>query len=290
MAEPFRICYLNGAYLPLDEARISPLDRGFLYADGVYEVMPVYAGRPFRFEAHCDRLTRSLGEIRMRDPHTREQWHRIIAGLIEPNGPVDQYVYWQVTRGAERGRNHAPLPDIPRTVFGFCAPLPAVAAATLQSGLECVTATDTRWARCDIKSVSLLANVLLRQLAVDADAAETILLRDGEVLEASAAAVHVVVGGELRTPPNSRKILPGTTRSVIEEIATRAGVSCRSVPVSEADLRSANEICLSAATREIQPVTLLDGRAVGNGKPGPVWRRLFDELQRYKQELQPSPW
>lgn len=290
MAEPFRICYLNGAYLPLDEARISPLDRGFLYADGVYEVMPVYAGRPFRFEAHCDRLTRSLGEIRMRDPHTRQEWRRIIAGLIEPNGSVDQYVYWQVTRGAERGRNHAPLPDIPRTVFGFCAPMPVVAGATLQSGLKCVTATDTRWARCDIKSVSLLANVLLRQLAVDADAAETILLRDGEVLEASAAAVHVVVGGELRTPPNSRKILPGTTRSVIEQIATRAGVPFRSVPVSEADLRSANEICLSAATREIQPVTLLDGRPVGNGKPGPVWRRLFDDLQLYKQELQPSPW
>ncbi len=300
MAEPFPICYLNGTYLPLDEARISPLDRGFLYADGVYEVMPVYAGRPFRFEAHCDRLTRSLGEIRMRDPHTREQWRRIVAGLIERNGTVapatgqtaraDMYVYWQVTRGAERGRNHAPLPDIARTVFGFCAPLPVASAATLQSGLQCVTATDTRWARCDIKSVSLLANVLLRQLAADADAAETILLRDGEVLEASAAAVHVVVGGELRTPPNSRKILPGTTRGVIEQTAERAGVPFRSVPVSEAELRSADEICLSAATREIQPVTLLDGRPVGSGKPGPVWRRLFDELQRYKQELQSSPW
>lgn len=313
MAEPFPTCYLNGTYLPLDEARISPLDRGFLYADGVYEVMPVYAGRPFRFEAHCDRLTRSLGEIRMRDPHTREEWHGIIAGLIERNGAVDapsgqieragtggsstgqaartdMYVYWQVTRGAERGRNHAPLPDIPRTVFGFCAPLPVASAATLQSGLKCVTATDTRWARCDIKSVSLLANVLLRQLAADADAAETILLRDGEALEASAAAVHVVVGGELRTPPNSRKILPGTTRGVIEQIAERAGVPFRSVPVSEAELRSADEICLSAATREIQPVTLLDGRPVGSGKPGPVWRRLFDELQRYKQELQSSPW
>ncbi len=338
MAEPFPTCYLNGTYLPLDEARVSPLDRGFLYADGVYEVMPVYAGRPFRFEAHCDRLTRSLGGIRMRDPHTREEWRGIIGGLIERNGavepppgrteragtggsptgratrvaaatppsgqaaratgapptnqpaPVDMYVYWQVTRGAERGRNHAPLPDIPRTVFGFCAPLPLVAAATLQSGLKCVTATDTRWARCDIKSVSLLANVLLRQLAADAEAAETILLRDGEALEASAAAVHVVIGGELRSPPNSRKILPGTTRGVIEQIAERAGVPFRSIPVSEAELRSADEICLSAATREIQPVTLLDGRPVGSGKPGPVWRRLYDELQRYKQELQFTPW
>ena len=290
MAEPFPTCYLNGAYLPLDEARISPFDRGFLYADGVYEVMPVYAGRPFRFEAHCERLTRSLAEIRMRDPHTREEWRKIIAGLIEPNGAVDQYVYWQVTRGAERGRNHAPLPDIPRTVFGFCAPLPAVSAATLQSGLKCVTTTDTRWARCDIKSVALLANVLLRQLAADADAAETILLRDGELLEASASAVHVVIGGEVLSPPNSRKILPGTTRSVIAQVAERAGVQFRSVQVSESQLRSADEICLSAATREIQPVTWLDGRPVGTGRPGPVWRRLFDELQRYKQEVQFSPW
>jgi len=290
VAEPFPTCYLNGAYLPIDEARISPLDRGFLYADGVYEVMPVYAGRPFRFEAHCDRLTRSLGEIRMRDPHTREEWYRIIAGLIEPNGAVDQYVYWQVTRGAERGRNHAPLPDIPRTVFGFCAPLPVIGAATLQSGLKCVTATDTRWARCDIKSVALLANVLLRQLAADAEAAETILLRDGEVLEASAATVHVVSGGSLLAPPHSRNILPGTTRSVIEQMAERAGVPFRSVCVNEAQLRSADEICLSAATREIQPVTWLDGRPVGTGRPGPVWRRLFDELQRYKQEVQLSPW
>jgi D-alanine transaminase len=290
VTDPFPTCYLNGAYLPLDEARISPLDRGFLYADGVYEVMPVYGGRPFRFDAHCERLTRSLGEIRMRDPHTREEWRKIIAGLVERNGTVDQYVYWQVTRGAERGRNHAPLPDIPRTVFGFCAPLPVLSAATVQSGLKCVTAADTRWARCDIKSVALLANVLLRQLAADAEAAETILLRDGEVLEASAAAVHIVMGGELLSPPNCRKILPGTTRSVIEQMAERAAVPFRSVPVSEAQLRSADEICLSAATREIQPVAWLDGQPVGTGRPGPVWRRLFDELQRYKQELQLSPW
>jgi D-alanine transaminase len=290
MAEPLPICYLNGAYLPLADARISPLDRGFLFADSVYEVMPAYAGRPFRFEAHCERLTRSLAEIRMLDPHTREQWHQIIAGLIERNGRADLYVYWQVTRGAELGRNHAPLPDIPRTVFAFCSPLPVPTAATLQDGLSCVTATDTRWARCDIKSVALLANVLLRQLATDADAAETILLRDGEVLEASAAAVHVVIGGELRSPPNSRKILPSTTRSVVEQMAERAGITYRSVTVSESQLRSADEICLSAATREVQPVTWLDGRAVGAGKPGPVWRRLFDELQRYKQELSTQPW
>ncbi len=290
MAEPFPICYLNGAYLPLDEARISPLDRGFLYADGVYELMPVYAGRPFRFAAHCDRLTNSLREIRMTDPHTREEWRNILGTLIGGNGATDQYIYWQVTRGAERGRTHAPLPNIPRTIFAFCSPLPVPTAELLKEGLACVTATDTRWARCDIKSVALLANVLLRQVSIDADAAETILLRDGELLEASASAVHVVIAGELRSPPNSWKILPGTTRSVVEQMAERAGVPFRSAPVSEAQLRSADEIWLSAATREVQPVTRLDGKPVGAGTPGPLWRAVFDELQRYKREVSGQPW
>ena len=290
MADPLPICYLNGAYLPLGEARISPLDRGFLYADGVYEVMPVYAGRPFRFGAHCDRLTRSLAEIRMRDPHTRDGWREIAAELIARNGGGDQYVYWQVTRGAERGRTHAPLPDISRTVFAFCAPLPLAAAATLANGVACVTATDTRWSRCDIKSIALLANVLLRQLAVDASAAETILLRDGELMEASASAVHVVIGGQLLDPPNSRRILPGTTRGVVEEMASRLGIVCRAAPISESQLRAADEIWLSAATREVQPVTTLDGRPVGSGKPGPHWRRVYEELQRYKRELAGTPW
>jgi D-alanine transaminase len=290
LAEPFPVCYLNGQYLPLGEARISPLDRGFLYADGAYEVMPVYAGRPFRFEAHRERLTRSLAELRMQDPHTVEQWREIIGRLISHSGPVDQYVYWQVTRGAELGRTHAPLPDIERTVFAFCAPLPVLSGAALERGLACITATDTRWARCDIKSVALLANVLLRQLSVDAGAAETILLRDGELLEASASAVHVVIGGELLSPPNSRRILPGTTRGVVELMAQRAGIPFRSVPVSESQLRAAEEILLSAATREVQPVTELDAKPVGVGRPGPVWRRLHTELQRYKGELAGQPW
>jgi len=290
MADPFATCYLNGEYLPLAEARISPLDRGFLYGDGVYEVMPVYGGRPFRLEAHCARLSRSLGEIRMADPHSRAQWCDLFATLIARNGGGDQYIYWQVTRGAERGRNHAPLPDIARTVFAFCAPLPVASPAVLEQGAACVTAEDTRWARCDIKSVALLANVLLRQLAVDAGAAETILLRNGELMEASASTVHVVVGGELRTPPNSRKILPGTTRGVVEELASRTGVPFRAAAVGESELRAADEIWISAATREVQPVTTLDGRPVGTGRPGPLWRRVYDEFQRWKQELQHQPW
>jgi D-alanine transaminase len=290
MPEPLPLCYLNGAYLPLAEARISPLDRGFLYADGAYELMPVYGGRPFRFAAHAARLTRSLATISMRDPHSHDEWRAILGTLIADNGAGDQYVYWQVTRGAQLGRNHAPLPDIPRTVFAFCAPWPATAPETLTAGLACITAQDTRWARCDIKSVALLANVLLRQLAVDAGAAETIALRNGELTDASASAVHVVLGGAVVTPPNSHQVLPSTTRGVVDEMAERLGVPYRSAPVSEAQLRAAEEIWISAATREVQPVTRLDGRAVGSGRPGLLWRRVYEELQRYKRELAGTPW
>jgi D-alanine transaminase len=290
MADPLPISYLNGEYVPLREARISPLDRGFLYSDGVYEVMPVYEGRPFRFEAHAERLTRSLAGIQMEDPHTRSEWREIISTLITRNGGGNQYVYWQVTRGAEFGRNHAPLPKIPRTVFAFCAPLPPITAATLENGVACVTTEDTRWAYCDIKSVSLLANVLLRQQSTDAGAAETILLKDGQLREASASAVHVVINGEIISPPRARSILPGTTRSAMEEVAASAGVPLRSAPVSEQQLRSADEIWLTASTREVQAVTTLDGKPVGNGKPGPVWRRVHEAWQRYKQSLVGKSW
>ena len=290
MAAPFPTCYLNGEYLPLSEARISPLDRGFLFGDGAYEVMPVYAGRPFQLQAHCARLTRSLAELRMGDPLSHEQWRSVFATLVERGGNGDQYLYWQVTRGAELGRTHAPLPEIPRTVFAFVAPWPAVARETLEQGLTCVTAADTRWARCDIKSTALLANVLLRQLAVDADAAETILLRDGQLTDASASAVHVVIDGEVRTPPNSHAILPSTTRTVVEELAARAGVPWRAAPVSVRELRGAAEIWLSAATREVQPVTRLDGRPVGTGRPGPLWRRMDAAFQQWKAELRGQPW
>jgi D-alanine transaminase len=290
MADPLALCYLNGSYLPLKDARISPLDRGFLYADGVYEVMPVYGGRPFRFDAHAGRLTRSLGALRMEDPHTPAEWRALLGALIERNGGGDQYVYWQVTRGAQNGRTHAPLPDIPRTVFAFCAPLPPITPETLANGVACITAEDTRWARCDVKSVALLANVLLRQESIDAGAAETILLSDGELTEASASAVHVVLGREVLTPPNSHRILPGTTRSVVEEMASRAALPWRSAPVTAAQLRDADEIWISAATREVQAVTRLDGRPVGSGQPGPHWRAVYEQLQRYKRELAGTPW
>ena len=290
MADPLPTSYLNGEFVPLKEARISPLDRGFLYSDGVYEVMPVYEGRPFRFEAHAERLTRSLASIQMEDPHTRQEWREIISTLISRNGGGNQYVYWQVTRGAEYGRNHAPLPRIPRTVFAFCAPLPPITASTLENGVACVTTEDTRWAYCDIKSVSLLANVLLRQQSTEVGAAETIMLKDGQLREASASAVHVVINGEIICPPRTRAILPGTTRSAMEEVAKSAGVPFKSAPVSEQQLRSANEIWITSSTREVQAVTMLDGKPVGNGKPGPVWRRVHEAWQRYKQSLVGKPW
>jgi len=289
MADPLPTSYLNGEFVPLKEARISPLDRGFLYSDGVYEVMPVYEGRPFRFEAHAERLTRSLAAIQMEDPHTREEWREIFATLISRNGGGNQYVYWQVTRGAEYGRNHAPLPRIPRTVFAFCAPLPPITAASLENGVACVTTEDTRWAYCDIKSVSLLANILLRQQSTEVGAAETIMLKDGQLREASASAVHVVINGEIISPPRTRSILPGTTRSAMEEVAKSAGVPYKSAPVSEQQLRSANEIWITSSTREVQAVTMLDGKPVGNGKPGPVWRRIHEAWQCYKQSLVGKP-
>jgi D-alanine transaminase len=290
MATPFPLCYLNGKYLPLEEARISPFDRGFLFADGAYEVMPVYAGRPFRFGAHVERMARSLQELRMEDPHTRDEWRDIVAKLIEPNGKIDQYLYWQVTRGATLERNHAPLPKLPRTVFAFAAPFPKASAEAVTNGVACVTAHDTRWARCDIKSVALLANVLLRQLAVDANASETILLREGELTEASAAAVHVVLNGEIRTPPNSWLILPGTTRGAVEKMAERLGIPYRAVNVTEGELRSADEIWLSAAVREMSAVTLLDGRPVGDGRVGPLYKRVREAFEQYILELAPKPW
>jgi D-alanine transaminase len=294
VATPLPLCYLNGAYLPLAEARVSPLDRAFLFADAVYEVMPVYGRRPFRFAAHCERLARSLAALGMADPLTREQWHELIATLIERNAAHNSaehlYVYWQVTRGTQFGRNHAPLPDIERTVFAFCSPLILPDHAALERGVSCVTAQDNRWGRCDIKSTALLANILLRERATASGASEAILLRDGVLTEGSASAVHVVLDNQLVTPALSPQVLPGLTRGAVEKMALRAGIPSRSAAVTEAQLRSASEVMLSAATREVVAVTQIDGAPVGRGAPGPLWRALHAELQKYKQELAGRPW
>lgn len=267
--------------MPLRDARISPLDRSFLFGDGVYEVIPVRRGQARRLDANLARLRRSLSELQIRNPHSEHEWARLIGRLVAANGGGDLYVYLQVSRGAEYGRNHAPLPDLEPTVFGFCAPLPLPTPQQLERGVACVTAQDTRWARCDIKSVALLANVLLRQQAVDADASETILLRDGELTEASASSVYVVVAGTVLTPPQSHQLLPGTTRSLVEELADRDGIAHRTEPVSEAQLRSADEIWISAATRGVVAVTSLDGAPVGGGRPGPLWRRMHALVESF---------
>jgi D-alanine transaminase len=289
MAEPLPIAYLNGSYVPLREARVSPLDRAFLYADSVYEVMPVYAGRVFRFREHFERLDRSLGELRMRPVYAREQWARVCDGLIERNGGGDMYIYVQVSRGAEYGRNHAPLPDVERTVFAFASALPPVTRERLERGVAAVTAEDTRWSRCDIKSTALLANVLLKQLAVDANATETILLRGGMLTEGASTTVHVVVAGEIRTPPKSHSILSGTTRDVVSELAAREGLPFRSMAVSAEELRRADEVFIAAATIGTLPVTRLDDRPVGAGVPGPVWKRIYAAYEAYKRELAATP-
>lgn len=286
---PLPICYLNGSYLPLAEARVSPLDRAFLFGDAVYEVIPVYAGRPFRLRQHLDRLDRSLAAIRMAAPFTHAEWAEVCRELVTRNGGGDQYLYLQVTRGAEFGRNHAWPEGLAPTLFGYANALEAPSPAMLEEGVAAITAPDTRWARRDIKSTALLANVLLKKLAVDAGAFETILLERGELMEGSSTTVHVVSRGEVRTPPNGQRILPGTTRDVVNELAIRCGIVSRAARITEIELRAADEIWLAFSTRGIVPVTRLDGSPVGAGTPGPLFRNVHKAFNDYVRELAGTP-
>jgi D-alanine transaminase len=286
---PLPLCYLNGEYLPLRDARVSPLDRGFLFADAVYEVVPVYGGRPFRLREHLDRLTRSLAAIRMAPPLSHAEWGEICRELIVRNGGGDQYLYLQVTRGAEYGRNHAWPDGMEPTLFAYANTLEPASGKLLEQGVAAITAPDTRWARRDIKSTALLANALLKRLAVDAGAFETILLEDEELTEGSSTTVHVISQGEIRTPPNGRHILPGTTRDVVGELAARLKIPARSCRIPVAELRGADEIWLAFATRGLLPVTTLDGRAIGDGRPGPLFRRLHTAFVDYIRELAEAP-
>jgi D-alanine transaminase len=286
---PLPICYLNGEYLPLADARVSPLDRAFLFGDAVYEVVPVYGERPFRLREHLDRLTRSLSGIRMQPPLSHAEWGEVCRELIARNGGGDQYLYMQVTRGAEQGRNHAWPEGMKPTIFAFATALEAPSPKLLEQGVSAITAPDTRWARRDIKSTSLLANILLKKLSADAGAFETILLENGELTEGSSTTVHVVKDGVIHTPPNGRHILPGTTRDVVTELAARLGLQCESGRISEAKLRAADEIWLAFSTRGVLPVTTLDGAAVGGGRPGPQFRRMNDAFAGYIRELAGTP-
>ncbi|HWW30646.1 MAG TPA: aminotransferase class IV [Steroidobacteraceae bacterium] len=289
MSGPLPICYLNGAYLRLEEARVSPLDRAFLFGDAVYEVVPVYAARPFRLPQHLGRLDRSLGEIRIAAPLEHADWAQICRELISRNAARDATLYIQVTRGAEFGRNHAWPEGLAPTVFAFCSGLEPMPSALRDQGVAAVTAADTRWARRDIKSTALLANILLKKLGADAGAYETIMLENGGLTEGSSTTVHVVKGGGICTPPNGHHILPGTTRDVVTELADRLGVRNESIAVSEARLRAADEIWLAFSTRGLLPVTTLDGARVGSGRPGPLFKRMIGAFDDYIRELAGTP-
>ena len=287
MAEPFPTGYLNGEFLPLATARISPFDRGFLFADGIYEVVPVHRARPFLLRAHLDRLARSLGAIRLANPHSHEHWSSIVGELVSRAGAPEQLVYLQVTRGAEAGRNHAVPAGISPTVFGFTTEYPSPSAELLGQGTAAVTREDIRWARCDIKSIALLANVLLRQEAGDDGASEAILVREGWLTEGSSSTVFVVQGERLLTPPNDPRILPGTTREAVLELAR--GLAHEIRPVPQAELLRADEIWIASAGRGVLPVTRLDGRPVGSGGPGPHWKRTYAALQNHLDAVASRP-
>ncbi len=278
------VVYLNGKYLPADEACVPVLDRGFIFGDGVYEVIPVYARRPFRLEPHLQRLENSLQAVRIDNPFDRAGWQDIIDTLIERNDGEDQSIYLQVTRGIA-ARDHK-FPSATPTVFVMSNPLVAPAAEKTAKGVEAITLEDIRWQYCNIKSIALLPNILLRQQAVEQGAAEAILLRDGKVTEGAASNVFVVVDDTIVTPPKSRCILPGITRDLVVELAHDHGLPCEERDISETELRNASEIWLTSSTKEILPVTHLDGRPVGDGKAGPVWQKINRIYQAFKSGLQ----
>jgi len=277
--------YLNGAFVPLEEAKIPVMDRGFLFGDGVYEVIPVYGGRPFRLAEHLDRLDYSLDGIRLANPLRREVWVGVLARLTEELPGADQTLYLQVTRGADPVRNHLFPADAAPTVFAMASKAKPRKPEIAERGVAAITLEDMRWLRCDIKSIALLGNVLLRQAAEDAGAEESILLRADAVTEGSITNVFVVKDGALATPPKGNLLLPGITRDLVVELARKGGIPCAEREVLRSELETADEIWITSSSREATPVTLLDGRPVGDGRPGPVWRRMDALFQDYKARL-----
>ena len=273
--------YLNGKFLPLDEARISVLDRGFIYGDGVYELVPVYHRQPYRLRPHLARLQHSLDGIRLANPHRDQEWEAIIHDLIARQPFDDQGVYWQVTRGAAK-RDHAFPPDAVPTVFMMSNPLPVLSREQIEGGVAVVTAADERWLRCDLKTISLLGNVLARQFAVDRGAIETVMFRDGYLTEASASNVLIVKDGTIVAPPKDNLILPGITYDAALELAREGGLPFAIRPVTQEEALAADEMWLSSSTKEVLAVTTLDGRSFGGGAPGPVYRRMYQLFQESK--------
>ncbi len=274
-----KIVYLNGQYLPLCDAKISVMDRGFLFGDGIYEVIPSYSGKLFHFQEHMERLENSLGSIRLTNPHDRAQWLEILTPLLDAN--LDQSVYLQITRGVADKRDHAFPASITPTVFAMSS---AIAPFTeLDSGAKAISIDDSRWELCNVKATTLLANILLRQQAVEKGCAEAILVKDGYVTEGAASNIFAVIDGVLITPPKSHEILPGITRDVILELAEHNSIPYSEDIISLDALQTASEIWLTSSTREIIPVVQLDGETIANGKPGPIWQTMNRLFQAYKQ-------
>jgi D-alanine transaminase len=281
MQDGERIVYLNGEFLPLGEARVSVLDRGFIYGDGVYEVVPVYGRKPFRLAQHLARLAHSLDGIRLANPHA-ERWQTMIGELIARQPFDDQSVYLQITRGVAK-RDHAFPAGVTPTVFMMSNPLALPTREQVGRGVAVITAQDNRWLRCDLKTISLIGNVLMRQLAVDHDAVETVLFRDGYLTEASASNVLIVRDGTIVAPPKDNLILPGITYDAALDVARDVGVPFSLRPVTHAETLDADEMWLSSSTKEVLAVSTIDGRPVGNGAPGPVFRRVWEAFQACKK-------
>ena len=277
--------YLNGSFLPLEDARVPVMDRGFLFGDGVYEVIPAYGGRLFRLEQHLQRLQNSLDGVRIGNPLTTDAWQELLEELVSRNTGSDQAVYLQVTRGVAPKRDHAFPADVRPTVFAMSNPLPEPRDIAGEPGIHAITLPDIRWQHCNIKAITLLPNVMLRQQAVEADTAEAILIKDGYATEGAASNIFIVRNGILVTPPKGPTLLPGITRDLIIELAASNAIPYREADISEAELHAAGEIWLTSSTREISPVVRLDDAAVGNGRPGPVWRHMIALFQAYKDAI-----
>lgn len=283
-------CYLNGRFLPLAEAAVSPLDRGFLFGDGVYEVVPVYSRRPFRLDEHLGRLQRSLAAIRLANPLAPDAWRALVERLIAAAEWDDQSVYLQVTRGPMAVRNHAFPATVTPTVFGLVEALVTPPPAQVAQGVAAVSAADFRWLRCNVKSTSLLANCLLRQMACDAGCAETVMFRDGMLSEGAASNIFVVRDGVLLAPQQNHLMLTGITYDVVLELAATHGLPTEVRDISDAEVRAADELWLSSSTREVLPIVELDGKKVGaggtaSGKPGPVFRQMYGWYQDFKRQV-----
>jgi len=277
--------YLNGRFLPQDQACVPVTDRGFLFGDSVYEVIPAYGGAPLRLEQHLARLDRSLAAIHMTNPLSHPQWGEVLAGLLAQLPGEDQQLYIQITRGAPPERKHAIPEGLAPTVLATTRALPGRDPALVQQGITAITLDDIRWQRCDIKATTLLANVLAHRHAREEGADEAILVRDGQALEGTASNLFMVSHGLLITPPTGNCILPGITRDLVLELAEEEGIPYAEAAIATADLEQAEEIWLTSSTREIRPVTRLNGKPVGDGVPGPQWRRMDQLLDAYKARL-----